>query len=256
MKNDFFSQGFSNSEELSNALKQKASRHTNYKMYTSLNYARHISNDGFLYLTNGQNWNDTFDRWCMAERKVFSICFTAAISENIALWMLYGANRGKNGAMLNFTRTMLREICETKQIEIGEMDAQYVFTPKHRIELLKDEYDIFLTDVVYFDSCQNEKYKLSVGESHGVFFGSIVNHPDIFVKKYPWSYEKECRLVIRLSKNWMEKIENDSCTHVKITIPEKVKTELGNNRLIRSPIYEGNADIGRPSLLTGDVEWN
>ena len=50
-------------------------------------------------ISNGANWNDVNDRTLMEANNAYGLCLSCSTRENIAMWMLYGANHGKEGAM-------------------------------------------------------------------------------------------------------------------------------------------------------------
>ena len=74
-------------------------------------------------------------------------------------------------------------------------------------------------------------------------------------KIYPWAYERECRLVVRLSEDALLMAVNDKLNMIRLKIPSSGLIKM-KNRIVRSPIYQGGVDYGKSSTLTGDVEWN
>ena len=92
----------STSSDLSEGLKQNGLSHVNYKNYTTIERAMDLLLSGYVYLCDGSAWNDTVDREYMKARKAYGMCFSYSTRESVAMWMLYGGNRGKTGAILNF----------------------------------------------------------------------------------------------------------------------------------------------------------
>ena len=241
------------SQSLSDALKENGASHKNYKFYTSMEQALDFLRSGYLYLSNGSNWNDNRDKEDMMAKKAFAKCFTWSTRENVAMWMLYGAGNGSKGAMLNFYPSTIKEILGSKSIELGKF-KNGKFLSAHTISS-SDDFEIFLTDMLYIEKCKNHTVKITCGDEHVTADVQLINYPDIFHKTYPWSYERECRLVVKLSKEWQEICERDNLNSIRITISDRMLRRLKDG-LIRSPIYSGNVDDGVPSQLTGEVNWS
>lgn len=53
---------------LSDYLKDSADKHRSYKLYTSMERALGFLVSGRFFLTNGETWNDTFDREQVKEK--------------------------------------------------------------------------------------------------------------------------------------------------------------------------------------------
>lgn len=62
----------------------------------------------------------------------FGICLSAATSESIAMWMLYGGMDG-NGAMINFDKKTLRSAMSGDEYECGFFDEGKRFRPRAEI---------------------------------------------------------------------------------------------------------------------------
>lgn len=242
-----------NSEMLARALRTNGLLHQNYKVYMPMDRALGLLLSGNLYISDGSRWNDTEDRELMKTKGVYGYSFSFSTSENIAMWMLYGGDGGKNGAMINFYPTIISEICDTSEIELGRFQNGS-FDTKYKLE--RKTYEIFMTDMLYIEKCKDSKVRISVAEQHSTVAEEIIKHRDIFYKKYPWSYEKECRLVVRINDEWQRIIKNEDIHVVKIKIGENGLRRLRMNRLVKSPIYNNRVDIGISSNLYGSVDWN
>ena len=184
---------------LSEGLKKNGEQHRSYDMYTSMERALGVLLNGELFLSNGARWNDVNDRYLMDSKKSYAICLSCSTRENIAMWMLYGAEHGKKGAMLKLYPSIMKELVEVDTVELGAFKKDGKFNVGHVLKKHKD-FDAFLTDVVYTDLCKDGKVQLSEGESHITVDESMLDDPDVFYKNYAWSYEKECRYVIKLKE--------------------------------------------------------
>lgn len=245
----------SSSRALSEALQENGSAHKNYKTYTSMERALGLLQSGQLYLFDGSKWNDTCDQKAMRAKGTFAKSFSWSTTENIAMWMLYGGSKGKKGAMLNFYPSMIEELMSSKTIDLGRFESNGIFNAAATLSA-PDDYRIFITDVIYTEDCKNEKVKLTLGDAHITANKAVLDDDNIFCKKYPWSYERECRLVVTLSEKQKEWAARDCLNCVRLTISESSLRRLGTDRLIRSPIYSNGTANGKPSILTGDVEWD
>ena len=239
---------------LSDALMQNGATHKNYKMYTSMERALGLLLSGHLYLFDGGNWNDVNDRKIMKDKGAFAKSFSWSTTENVAMWMLYGEGNGKKGAMLNFYPSTMKELIAAKKMELGKFGSNGKFTPAVTLHA-GDDYNIFITDVIYTEDCKNGKVRLTLGDDHRTADKAVLDGDNIFCKKYPWSYEKECRLVVNLSDMRKKQAAEGNFNCVRLTISEPSLRELRKDRLVRSHIYSNGVENGIPSLLTGDVDW-
>ncbi len=260
------------SEILSKQLKHNALLHRNYKLYTSTEIALAFLLDGYLMLSDGTMWNDTPDSKQMKHKMVYGKCFSWSTRENIAMWMLYGDHCGKNGAALSFRPSVLKSICGVEEIEIVKV------IPGESVQTIgviqKDiDYNLFFTDVLYEDAISDDRFIISYNEQHTAVTKDILEHEDVFRKRYEWKYENECRLIVKPTETGTEKInkaksevnmENEksekesSCSRkAYVTLHVKVPKyrELTEDRFIRSPVYQGKVLYGVPSVLHGQVNW-
>lgn len=249
--------GISTSEELDGLLKHNGKLHKNYKMYTSMEQAMSFLLSGNLYLTNGSNWNDKDDRELMKIRNTFAKSFSWSTAENIAMWMLYGDDCGRNGAMLNFTKNMISEIMSNSCVSVGKFERTG-FHEYLRLKLNKD-FHIYMTDIVYIEELtKSNQVRLTYQDEHITKEAAILEGTDttIFYKNYAWKYEKECRMVLRLNESTMKTANENECDVVKIKVPEVVtRRMIKEERLIQSPVLNRNVDYGQKSALAGKVDW-
>ena len=79
---------------------------------------------------------------------------------------------------------------------------------------------------------------------------------DIFYKKYGWSYEKECRLTVRLSDDAFAVSCTEKLGAIRIPLSFSAMKKMNAERLYRSPIFAGGVSVGKESALTGGIEWD
>lgn len=244
-----------NNIPLSEGLKINAKQHRSYDMYTSMERALGILLNGEIYLSNGATWNDVNDRYLMDSKKSYAICLSCSTRENIAMWMLYGAEHGKKGAMLRLYPSVMKDLVNVDTIELGKFNKDGKFSIGHVLKNKKD-FEAYLTDVVYTDPCNGGKVRITEGESHITVDESVLEDPEVFHKNYAWSYEKECRYVIKLKEKWNVTAKKEGLTFVRVKMSNSSIKKMSEDRLVRSPVYSGGVAFGVCSALLGDVDWN
>ena len=245
----------SDSTTLAEGLKKNGKSHKSYKLYTSMERALGLIISGHLYLSNGSSWNDTHDRCAMQAKSAYAICLSCATIENIAMWMLYGKNKGKQGAMLDFPHSVITKILDIDHVQLGKFDENGQFSTKPEYLIEQNDYSVFISDVLYVEECAQNKVKLTHFDEHVTVLKKVIDHDDIFYKSIAWQYEKECRLVVKISPDWRALAQENGLNMIRIELPETVRKEMQKNRLFRSPVYSGDTDYGEPSKLTGSVKW-
>lgn len=240
---------YASAEELRNYLSETAKRHNHYKFYAkNPEYVRCILEDRFLYLNNGDKWNDSNDKnnlQCNEDKQYYVKCFSYAADENVAMWMLYGGIYHK-GVMIDFTKKAMGGILKVPKVELGYFEDG-VFHSQKTIE--RPKFEIWLTDIVY--SNEKTRYlKRSDENCYGV-------SPQVFAglgyckKSYPWSYESECRLMVSVNKNEVP----EKCTDIRIDLST---VDMGKTlqRVYMCPSYEGKKLKGfKESALGNTVTW-
>lgn len=244
-------------EELREGLRENALRHRNYNMYTAMDRAMCLALTGNLYISNGQAWNDVADRDVMQRRSAFGICMSCSTIESMAMWMLYSGDKGKNGALVHFTPSIIKEIVELPTVELGNFDTCGKFTENPLVLSRKDKhFDIFMTDVVYTDTQEKDPTTLiaSLGEDHEHLDWRLLEEAGVFFKHYAWSYEKECRLIVTLSPEMQQKAAKNGLDTIRISLSTAAQRAI-KDRVVRSPVYAGKTDFGNVSTLYGNVDW-
>lgn len=257
-----------NASNFAEGLKANALQHINYKIYFTMEQALSFLNSGYIYLSAGKHWNDIDDSTAMANKKVYGRCFTCSTMDSIASWMLYGGNFGKSGAMLNFTKSDIHAMKNAETIELGRFEtiskggckehAQKCFSCC-KVLKKKDDFNSFMTDIVYTQKVigkDNEpKLRLTLGEEHKTLDQSIIENEDIFTKDFAWSYEKESRLIIRLSDDMQKYANEHDADTIRIQLPQSIRNKM-RKRLYCSPVYSGKADSFIHAQLYGHVNWD
>lgn len=259
-----------NSDALADGLQQCGKSHRRYNLYTSMERALGLLLNGNLYLSNGAKWNDKHDRDAMSAKRAYAVCMSYATVENVAMWMLYGGNGGKQGAMISFPPSIINEILNVDHIELGKFGDDGLFITSDEDTIDRNGFRIFISDMLYTEIC-NEKIdkqkqgdnvknngnmrKITHADEHVTDRKGIIDHDDVFHKDIAWQYEKECRLIVKLSSEWATRANEKSLSVVRVVLSDKALRELRKDRLTRSPVYCKGTDYGKPSKLTGSVLW-
>lgn len=200
-------------ETLEQYLSIKANNHNYFKLYTTIERLTDIVTSRQLLLSDGDCWNDLCDKEQLNRanyrRQYFAKCFSFSVSENVAMWMLYGGLR-KGGAILNLCRSDMRRMVEARKIDLYEISENNEY--KYVQALNDSESEIWLTDVLYFgDDAKgqmtikrsDERVKL---EDRTILTqsGEDGDVRPYFKKIYPWGFENEVRLVVSIPKEMLE----------------------------------------------------
>ena len=172
-------------EALNRGLRENALRHKNYNMYTAMDRAMCLLLTGNLYISNGQTWNDKLDRDIMKEQNAYGICMSCSTIESMAMWMLYSGDKGRNGALIRFLPSVIKEIVESATVELGAFSDKGKFIDNPMVLSRENEdFDIFMTDVVYTDAKDDSgKLTASLWEDHEVMDWSVIRDAGVFHTK-------------------------------------------------------------------------
>lgn len=239
-------------DDLNSYLRRKAGNHNNFKYYSSLSRIINIRDSKKLYLNNGKNWNDIIDRNSFNSDDNtyvnFGKCFSFSRDENVAMWMLYGGINKLSG-MVDFTKKGMQSILETAYLNVGYFDDNATF--KTVKKLTRDEFEIYLTDVVYYSKNGKKYYINRAEESFESLSGKVFDELKSCKKTYPWKYENECRLIVSVNKEYLE----DNCDIVQIDL-EKLDLGKSLERIYRGPNYPlENTQNTLPSQLDNAIDW-
>lgn len=238
-------------EELWTYLKDKANRHNSYKHYTTADRIQRIVTGQSILLSRGEGWNDLKGGLQFLDkvdgRVRFGACFSYSISENIAMWMLYGRG-GKNGAMLDLTPTMMKSIVAQEEFELGHLETDNAFVHGATVRTL-DDCTFYLVDVLYCGE-SNGEYTLKRSDERVDHIKDLPDSHKLIVKSYPWSYENEVRLILEVP----EQCVPGNADFARISL--KTDEASLKKRIYVAPNNEGNGLGYCRSRLKGKVDWD
>ena len=157
--------------------------------------------ENYFYMNSLQEMNDEDEAnlHVVDGKSTFALCFCHSDTENIPLWYLYGGITGE-GASIRLTVNKMRKfkngishlypIDEKKTVRTSEPLNDKDFT-------MKADWVCYYKEVgdelnrKYIIKYRGKKYQISPQEWEQFRDGNY------FIKKYPWNYEKEFRIVFR-----------------------------------------------------------
>lgn len=237
-------------------LTAKGSNRKNYRHYAPRRRIKSILDGSTFYLTDGSNWNDKYDRdnfnpYFSGFRR-FGICFSAATSESIAMWMLYGGIDG-NGAMINFDKETLGTAVTASDYECGYFDEDKKF--RVVTSLNAGVIDLKLVDVLYFSGVGSDGRR-TVGRAGRSKKASIsaegLEGITQIAKHEAWSYESEVRLVATINRL---DLPGNASRITAIRMPFQQSDDLAKEKVFDSPVATTKGEF-RDSALQGTVDWN
>lgn len=239
--------------DLMEYLHRKVLAHNTYRVYTNAGYFNSWVKEDGLFLSDGAKWNDVQDRDLFRnsdEEKRFGICFTFSISENVAMWMLYGGMEHR-GIVVPFKRSEINRIRESNTIQLGSWEGN-VFKPYKNLSAEDGDFRFELVDMIYYgDGKDGDCYDIKQSDErvNGVP-KSLIDSIEFAKKAYPWAYENECRFIVHVKRSAIEGYNGNT---VRIPL-YGLYTEI-SQRVVCSPNYDGEP-IFLSSNLKGKIDWD
>lgn len=247
---------FQGKKSLEEYLKEKAKCHNSYKLYGTEEKLKAIYDDYKLYLSDGSQWNDISDREALQiedkEYKYFARSFTYSLSENVAMWMLYGGIMG-DGVMVDFGAGNLKSILnQCNKVILGTFINKKF---EGKIEVSREDFQLYMMDIIYYEPSANMEGYIDVKRS----YESLLEVPEKYIKNllhstknYAWSYENECRLILKVKKVFCR-----NCSDAEINFEEIFKQNPSNKKSVvyESPNYKGSRRYEK-SKLYSKINWD
>lgn len=242
-------------EEFEDYLKEKAKNHQTYRIYSDqLSRITDIVQNHYLYLNDGTNWNDTVDSDELnppgSTEKIFARCMSYTKSENVAMWMLYGGTQS-TGAMLKLRRAQFTRIIQANEIELGEfINGEF---RRHTI-LRKGDFEIYASDIVYYDNINSKDgYTLKRSDDRASHIScDYIKSLRGIKKTFPWNYENECRLIVKVKKEFLK--DNDHVVRIHIGKLLDSKHQLTEEQIYHHPNFTGSYKY-EARALKGKINW-
>lgn len=251
-KNSLLKSAIKGDTDLFDYLTSKGSHHNHYKHYSNVSSISRIIEQRCLYLTRGDNWNDLDDRHSfhkMSEDRLrFGACLSFSVSENIAMWMLYGGT-SKSGAMIDLTKGDASSILSLTEFKAGYLDEKGKFAD---VTLLtKNEgCDLYFVDVLYCGKDDDGLFSARRSDECAYELEALPSRHNVTTKSLPWSYENEVRLVLEAPASLVP----DNVELIRIPL-SKTSEEL-KARAYLAPNNETKGSGFNRSKLKGSLDWD
>ena len=244
-------------EDLENYMKYKKSNKDNEK-YANLRAYYH---EGFYHYTKletiekileGNNFllfhpgdsNDPAEKTIQEKEYKFYLCFSTGINENLPLWYLYSGMDGKGG-QLSFTKSLIYDLLHKGKYSLVERkgaDSKTILADREEILLSEDDFECTLQDVLYFGKTdQKIDLKYNTMTNHNQIscteFEKFQNNNQEFVKSLIWYYEKETRLLVKLTEKGTRHLKDGKFYAIKLSFGhlENVRKKM---KLVLAPEVE------------------
>ena len=236
-------------EAILNYLADRGKKHENYKSYMSEERAKASLESHFLYLGSPYHWNDTRDSDQFDEQKaIYAKCFSYSSSENVAMWMLYADKPySKDGCLIDYTQGLIQNALNSESIILCWDKEEIICTDKH-------SFSIEMRDVLYY-SVNDNAVKRSTHYVSKVPI-NVEEACKCYIKDFPWNYENECRMIVKISSEYLKALGKEK--------PKYVKIHLGDNKrqwdtVIKSRTFfspQRDTGLGRESCLGNTISWD
>lgn len=188
--------------------------------YTKLSTVESILENRCFHVSSFANMNDLdeADLHWKNRGDVFALCFCNSNTEKIPMWYLYSGIDG-NGAALGLTPAAMLSF-------LSSIDSATIIEGKQEGKKLKRgiDFDVQCGWVYYNVSSEPDRYYYR-NRWYKVDNPFLFNRNNYFLKRYPWEYEQEFRIVfINKQKELFKKIS--------VTIPDET---LSSFKLMLAP---------------------
>lgn len=240
----------SDPDKLIQYLKERAENHPHFKYYSNYETISKIINSRHLLLSRGDNWNDTLDREQFRDSLSgyvrFGTCLSFSISENVAMWMLYGGTQ-KDGAMVDLRKRDVADMSALSTFELGRL-GEGGFTT---LKTVSEGCALYPLDVLYIGQNDNgDGWSAKRADERVIKIDEEPKVRGLLTKSYAWSYENEVRLVLDVP----EELVDDTITHA--WIPLKCASDELKKRAYLAPNSTRKNSGFRKSTLQGKIDWD
>ena len=213
-------------KDLKAYLEEQKFQHGQYCHYTSLRSLDSILGNKEFWISNVSYFNDCIDsnQFCETDKQLcFALCFATGKHENLPLWYLYSGMSGK-GARVRFTKVSVRTQITTgryflRRIKRSETGGWEIDSSFDAIELEEGKnMEKIWGDIVYYSNKNRDNPSLCVDLKYNTMthhsfpaneFTDFQQNNIGFCKGLIWYYEKETRLLVRLTNEAAETVLND-----------------------------------------------
>ena len=263
-----------NIDQLQLYLEGQEYKHSYYFHYSSLGGIDGILGNKTIWISNFNAFNDKAEaRRLNKPEMCFALCFSTGLNENLPLWYMYSGLSG-HGGRIRLTPKGIAKLLNKATYELSERDSD---GHPHGIRIPLEpgrSIEVSFRDVLYCGdgSGGNMDLKYNTMTNHIFPFSQkeeINRRFEGFVKSLIWYYEKETRLLIRLTgeaqkyiapeKDYMVLLHFDDSVYKMMSVtlgPEltDMESELKDYKNIRDFIW-ATSNVSESAYI-GDIEMN
>lgn len=214
------------------AYEERPYRHNAFCHYTSLSAIDKIIGENKLWLGSVKKFNDKRDaEQFTTPEKYFSLCFSTGINENLSLWYMYGGMDGK-GSRIRLTPSCVKKLVRDSNYELHELVSKEEGESKMIKVLSPSDFEKTFDDVIYcghkpaqgyYDLKYNTMTNYQVPEGD---FERFSKERLGFQKGLIWYYEKETRLLLKISDDVASLLDANKCYIIIMRFNEQTKKQF------------------------------
>lgn len=225
-------------------LERSASCHKNYYHYSDIEGISGILTSGVFWVSSVKYSNDMKEHNEFGEDtyQYFQLCFSTGTTENLPLWFLYSGQNGR-GARICITKSQIIKMIDSNNLDLSLVCCNDPEKPK--IKLSPEDYKAEFKDVVYFKK-EGKKHRLKHNTDVNNYFPAkefekYKEENRGFFKDIVWFYEKETRLLIRVSEKLLQKDLFYHAEKAPYRLEWKIQPKIFKKiKITMSPYYEQN----------------
>lgn len=216
--------------------------------YSSINHVQKIIEKQRFECRSISNMNDLneAESYKAKSSNIYALCFSSAKQENIPMWYMYAGITG-NGASIVFKHSYIFDMLEDiKMLTAIKGNKEYELK-------IGDDFDLYYGWIYYRENKDSNVFKYRNTRYEVCDDIQEFLEDNYFIKDYPWNYENEFRIVIKVKKEIIyEKIilklpdihVNKGCISIRLG-PEMFKNE---NESEKSPLETCDLTIEKSKL--------
>lgn len=185
-------------------------KHASFFHYTRYTNAVKILDQNcehnYFFVSNIGGMNDLHEKIFHNEDqdKVFVLSFCNTLTENLPLWFMYGGIDG-TGVRIGFRPVCMKEFLMNIDT-VYPIDSSGKPDRKHKLKKNVD-FELECGWVLYYDYEKRAEYRGEQLEfDNSTEQNELKLNDNYFVKRYPWKYENEFRVVFKFKEKPSEKI--------------------------------------------------
>lgn len=234
-----------NAKDMMEYLKDRPYGHGQYCHYTKPEIINSIIKNETFWISSVNGANDERDKSQFAgqENEYYMLCWSTGINENLPMWYMYGGVKG-TGGRLRLTKESVKKLNEEGVYELykkdGEKLGSRIMELKNGVNMKCEFQDIlYMRTNAHMLSNKKRKTNAKNDEYAEIKYNTMINRkmplPEQeiirkervhFIKSLIWFYEKETRLLVQLTGEAKEAVQDGKEYVVTLSFPKKGKFNI------------------------------